>query len=122
MKKILFLFLVVMAAGSANAQIQNTSWKGIYNIPDPTEMVLQFKQDTLLLNYSQDGSNAELMNYQMKGDTLIMTKINGISPCDGVKGSYKLSVKDDKLFMTLIEDSCDARASAMPQQPIVKVQ
>lgn len=122
MKKILFLFMIVMAAGSANAQIQNTSWKGIYNIPDPTEMVLQFKQDTLLLNYSQDGSNAELMNYQMKGDTLIMTKISGISPCDGIKGSYKLSVKDDKLFMTLIEDSCDARASAMPQQPLVKVQ
>jgi hypothetical protein len=122
MKKILFLFLVVMAAGSANAQIQNTSWKGIYNIPDPTEMVLQFKQDTLLLNYFQDGSNAELMNYQMNGDTLIMTKISGISPCDGIKGSYKLSVKDHKLFMTLIEDSCDARASAMPQQPLVKVQ
>ena len=122
MKKILFLFLVVMAAGSANAQIQNTSWKGIYNIPDPTEMVLQFKQDTLLLNYFEDGSNAEMMKYEMKGDTLIMTKISGISPCDGVKGSYKLSVKDDKLFMTLIEDSCDARASAMPQQPLVKVQ
>jgi len=122
MKKILFLFLVVMAAGSANAQIQNTSWKGIYNIPDPLRWYCSLNRDTLLLNYSQDGGNAELMNYQMKGDTLIMTKINGISPCDGVKGSYKLSVKDDKLFMTLIEDSCDARASAMPQQPLVKVQ
>lgn len=122
MKNFLFLFLVVMAVGSANAQIENTSWKGIYNIPDPTQMVLQFKKDTLLLNYFEDGSNAEMMNYQMKGDTLIMTKISGISPCDGIKGSYKLSVKDDKLFMTLIEDSCDARASAMPQQPLVKVQ
>jgi len=122
MKKILSLILVLLAIGSVKAQYQNTSWKGIYMIPEPTEMILQFKQDTLLLNYFEDKSNAETMHYEMKGDTLIMTKISGISPCDGIKGSYKLSVEDDKLFMTLIEDSCDARASAMPQQPLVKMQ
>lgn len=121
MKRIFFLFLVVLLTASANAQYQNTSWKGIYKIPDPTEMVLQFKQDTLLLNYFEDGSNAETMNYEMKGDTLTMTKISGISPCDGIKGIYKLSIKDDKLFMTLIEDSCDARASSMPAEPLEKL-
>lgn len=122
MKKSLILIFVSALFAGAKAQYTNTSWKGTYYIPDATDMILQFKQDTLLLNYFEDGSNAELMNYQIKGDTLIMTKISGISPCDGIKGSYKLSVKDDKLFMTLIEDSCDARASAMPQQPLVKVQ
>lgn len=122
MKKFLSLVLGLLAIGSLKAQYTNTSWKGTYYIPDATDMILQFKQDTLLLNYFEDGSNAEMMKYEMKGDTLIMTKISGISPCDGIKGSYKLSVKDNKLFMTLIEDSCDARASAMPQQPLVKVQ
>ncbi|HEU5364396.1 MAG TPA: hypothetical protein VFU62_02630 [Hanamia sp.] len=121
MKKILILLFVFVITGNAKAQYANTSWKGIYYLPDATEMVLQFKKDTLLFNYFADGSNAETMNYQMKGDTLIMTKISGISPCDGIKGSYKLSIKDDKLFMTLIDDSCDVRASAMPGKPLEKL-
>lgn len=122
MKKVLSLLIVCTITANAKAQYANTSWKGVYYIPDSTDMVLQFKQDTLLLNYFADGSIAETMNYEMKGDTLIMTKISGISPCDGIKGSYKLALKGDKLFMTLIKDSCDARASAMPGQPLVKLQ
>jgi hypothetical protein len=120
--KILFLLFTFTATASAKAQYANTSWKGIYNIPDPTDMILQFKQDTLLLNYFQDGSNAETMNYQIKGDTLIMEKISGISPCTDEKGIYKVSIKEDQLFMTLINDSCDARASAMPSQPLKKIE
>jgi hypothetical protein len=122
MKKTLFLLLAFAATATAKAQYQNTSWKGIYNIPQPTEMILQFKQDTLLLNYFENKSNAETMNYTMKGDTLILTKISGISPCSDEKGIYKLSIKDDKLFIALIEDSCDERASAMQVQPLVKLQ
>jgi hypothetical protein len=80
MKKVLSLVLVLLAIGSLKAQYANTSWKGTYYIPDATDMILQFKQDTLLLNYFEDGSNAEMMKYEMKGDTLIMTKISGISP------------------------------------------
>jgi hypothetical protein len=122
MKIILSLVLVLLATASVKAQYENTSWKGIYMIPDPTELVLQFKQDTLLLNYFADGSNVETMNYTIKGDTLTMTKISGISPCEDIKGVYKLAIKNDQLFMTLIEDDCHERASAMPQQPLVKLQ
>jgi hypothetical protein len=121
-KKNLFLFLVLISTGNAKAQYQNTSWKGIYKIPDPTEMILQFKQDTLLLNNFADGSTVEAMNYKMNGDTLILTKISGISPCYDEKGIYKLSIKNDQLFMTLIEDNCDARAAALPDVPLVKLQ
>ncbi|MGN6532003.1 MAG: hypothetical protein ACTHK0_09645 [Ginsengibacter sp.] len=122
MKKVLSLFLVFVATGSVKAQYQNTSWKGIYQIPEPTEMILQFKQDTLLLNYFANGSNAETMYYEIKGDTLMMTKISGISPCYDEKGIYKLAIKDDKLVITLIDDSCNVRGSAISGQALEKLQ
>ncbi len=84
-------------------------------------MVLQFKQDTLLLNYFEDGSNAETMKYKINGDTLVLSKISGISPCGDEKGYYKISIKEDKLLMNLIQDSCYERPNAMPTAPYGKL-
>lgn len=121
MRKITLICFLLLAGIITKAQYANTSWKGTYYIPDSTQMVLQFKQDTLLLNYT-DGSNAETMHYEMHGDTLTMMKISGISPCEDIKGIYKLSVNDNKLTFQLIDDPCDPRAAAMPAHYLTKME
>jgi hypothetical protein len=124
MKKCLFLLIavIIIGIGSTKAQLANTSWKGTYKIPDPTELILQFKTDTLLLNDPVNGNIVETMNYKISGDTLTLIKISGSSSCNDEKGIYKISAKDDKLFLGLIEDSCYDRSSAMPDEPMVKVE
>jgi len=124
MTKSLFLLLALMIISSAGtkAQFANTSWKGMYKVTDPTEMILQFKNDTLYLNDPANGTIVETMNYKISGDTLTIVKISGSSSCDDEKGVYKISTKDDKLFMTLIEDNCYDRSAAMPDDPLVKVE
>ena len=122
MKKILFLLIALIGFKFTNAQFANTSWKGLYKVPDPTEMILQFKTDTLLLNDPENETVVETMNYSISGDTLVFTKLNGSSSCGEEKGVYKLAIKDNKLFMTVIDDPCYDRVAAMPDEALMKVE
>lgn len=100
MKKNLFLLFALTTLGiGTKAQFSNTSWKGMYKVPDPTEMILQFKNDTLYLNDPVNGSVVEMMNYKISGDTLTLVKISGGSSCGDENGIYKVSIKDNKLSM-----------------------
>jgi hypothetical protein len=95
MNKSLFLLvaITVVAIGSAKAQFANTSWKGMYKVPDPTEMILQFKIDTLYFNDPANGNVVEMMNYKINGGTLTVLKISGGSSCNDEKGIYKFLQK-----------------------------
>ena len=126
------LFLCVITI-NANAQLTNTKWKGIAEIPEPLECLVYFKTDTLLVQYADDkpmfltdengnsvnvtGKDSvviETMTYNFSGDTLTVTKIKGGSPCEeGTTGQYKITINNNKLLFTLIQDDCDARAEAL---------
>lgn len=114
---VLFIFL---GTQNLHAQVQNTSWKGIFNVPSPAECVLQFISDTALI--TMDGNDLEISKFKINGDTLTLQKLSGGSPCDTeVIGIYRFKVKDDKLIMTVIDDACQERAMALPQEPMTAV-
>jgi hypothetical protein len=122
MKKFLCLFISIATVSLVKAQFANTSWKGSFNIPDPTEMVLQFKSDSLLLNYP-GGSNLETMSYKINNDSMFILKLNGQSPCSySDTAIYKVKVEDKKLFITSLTDGCPDRVSAWPQDGLERIE
>lgn len=124
MKKILLLsFLAVTSFSFANAQLSGSKWKGMLKVPDPMQTVLEFKNDTLVnvINVSEDNV-VETMTYVVKDTLLTLRKISGSSPCDeNTIGRYKITWKDDKFTIALIEDACDVRANAFTSEPWEKV-
>lgn len=114
MKKTLILTLAIGFSSFAKAQLANTSWKGNFNVPDPTEMILQFKADSVLLDYTY-GVTLETMSYSINNDTLFLRKLDGRSDCSySDNASYKFGIKDKKLVLSLINDGCATRADAWP--------
>ncbi len=53
----------------------------ISKIPDETQMLVRFTQDSLVLGYANNDEVLERMKYSMADDTLNTTKLEGISPC-----------------------------------------
>lgn len=114
MKQLIACVLVTCFIGlGASAQITNTKWKGTLNIPSPAECVMDFKKDTVYLNIAADNSLIETMLFTVKGDTLTLVKVSGMSPCSGdSKGLYRLEFKDDKLYIKPLSDDCQDRLDA----------
>ena len=122
MKKIIILFFAFCLAIGANAQFANTSWKGQFNMPDPTQMILQFKTDTLSLN-SPDNTPFETMSYKISNDTLTIHKLYGQSECSYDKdATYKIMIKDKKLFATPLSDDCSQRVAVWPSDGLEKIE
>jgi len=70
----------------AKGTLENTRWTGIINAPGPIEATLEFKKDSLLLNYQ--GEVIETMNYQADANNITLKKISGGSPCGSEAGQY----------------------------------
>ena len=68
-RKKIILTIAIGLSVFVKARVANTFWKGNFNIPDLKGMVLRFKTDTLLLNYT-DGPTLETMSYKIHNDTL----------------------------------------------------
>lgn len=116
---ILFL-LIFPGANTLSAQIQNTSWKGVFNIPSPAECIFEFKTDTVFL--TSNGDLLETSIFKINEDTLTLQKLSGVSPCDlDVIGIYQFKIQDEKLILTIVDDACDPRAMAIPQEPMTAV-
>ncbi len=114
MKKILLVcFLLLAIILTVNAQLTDTKWKNLMNIPDPYETFLQFKKDTVMINLVSDGTLIETMNFKVSKDTLRITKLSGMSPCtEDIIGVYRFEIKEEKLTITAIRDNCPERATA----------
>lgn len=122
MKRIICLIIAIASVSLVKAQFANTSWKGSFDIPDLTEMVLQFKSDSLLLNYP-DGSTFETMKFKINNDTLSILKLDGQSSCSySDTATYKIWVKDKKLFISSLTDDCPDRISAWPPGGLEKIE
>ncbi len=122
MKKIVILIFAIALSDPGTAQFSNTSWKGQFNIPDPTEMILQFKTDTLELNYP-DKTSIETMSYKISNDTLRVRKLDGQSECSSSQdATYKITLKDSKLFIIVLGDDCPERMAAWPADGMEKIE
>lgn len=119
-KSILILLIALSFAGVVSAQLTGSKWKGLPNIPDPYEAILDFKKDTVLLIVEQT-MVVETMSYTLNGDTLIMKKLDGNSPCGaGSEGSFKLIKDGDKFTLVSLKDDCPERAAAFVTAPWVR--
>lgn len=106
---------------SAQSQLADTKWKNSMNVPDPVECILHFKKDTLIVMVAADPSMVvETMTYKLKNDTLTIIKLSGTSPCTEAAGVYKCVLKDEKLFITPLNDDCVERANAFTPEGWIK--
>ena len=122
MKKIFVICFCLLFALTTKAQLENTSWEATFYIPDAMPMVLQFKADTMFLKVAETRDDFEVMHYTVKNDTLSYTKISGNSDCGpDQKALYKIEIKDDLLFLTVINDECEGRANATPSEGFKKI-
>jgi hypothetical protein len=114
MKKIIFIILVCFTFISAHAQFTNTKWKVALYIPDSTDVIFDFGADTVEAFSIQDNESLETMIYTVQDTILTLKKITGQSDCDDtVIGKYKFAMKDDGMYVTMIEDSCTDRSDAL---------
>jgi len=116
-KAFAYSVIFVLLSSTINAQLTDTKWKNFMNIPDPYETIMHFKKDTAILTLAADGSIVETMIYSVSKDTLRLTKVSGLSPCNDNAGLYRIQIKDDKLTIAPISDDCNDRANAFKPEP-----
>lgn len=117
MKVLLTATLVQFLALYAFAQtpISNTKWKGHIESPQALDIILEFKNDSLIAT-SAEGMELEVMSFSQTKDTLKLRKLNGQSPCDyTTDGFYHLEWVEngDKLLLHLVKDDCTDRAKSI---------
>jgi len=109
--------IFILLSSAINAQLTDTKWRNFMNIPDSYETIMHFKKDTAILTLLADGSIIETMSYSVSKDTLRLTKISGLSPCNDNAGLYRIQLKDDKLTIAPLSDDCNERANAFKPEP-----
>ena len=121
MKKIIFIAFIAFISASANAQLANSKWKGTLQLDNPTDVVFDFRTDTLEAFVAEDNSSLELMKYSIKDNVLSIQKISGQSECDDTAvAKYKFEIGSDGLLLTLIEDNCIDRSGVLDNTKWVK--
>jgi len=121
MKKIIFIAFIAFISASANAQLANSKWKGTLQLDNPTDVVFDFRTDTLEAFVAEDNSSLELMKYSIKDNVLSIQKISGQSECDDTAvAKYKYEIGSDGLLLTLIEDNCIDRSGVLDNTKWVK--
>lgn len=115
MKKVFFcLLLVTMIAGAANAQLSNSKWKGIIKTGQDINVSFDFAKDTLVVKNLDENTTLETMIYSVNNSQFTIQKLSGQSDCDNTTlGKYSFQIKDNKLIITLVEDTCDDRAPVL---------
>ena len=128
MKKTFFLVAIICSCvATANAQLANTKWSGTANLLQPdkslvtAEITWDFGKDTVYVLFA-DGGMPEVLTYTIKKDIISVIKVSGGSPCEtGTGGKLKYEIKDDKLFLTVVETKCEAFTKALDSKPYIKV-
>lgn len=106
---------------STKAQFANTSWIGTFRIPEETQLLVQFKSDSLIVSYLNSGETLERMKYRINKDTLTIVKLDGESPCSYTnEATYTILMRDEKLYIKALSDDCPERATAWPEDGFVR--
>ncbi|HTE26667.1 DUF3471 domain-containing protein [Flavitalea sp.] len=121
MKKTIVTLLFVMTSAFLLAQISNSRWKGTLRGDNPQNVIFDFKKDTAVVYTLSDSSIVETMTYSVKDLVLTLHKIDGISDCDNsTPGKYRIRIVNDVLYLTLLDDDCADRSSAIDSIKWVK--
>jgi hypothetical protein len=121
MKKIAVYAAVLLISNNLAAQnkLQSTKWIGTGNIPNPTEVSLEFgASDTLAIKAGDE--EVEVMRYSVNADTLSISKLYGSSPCDSEVGKYHFSIKEDRILLVAVQDECSIRAQAFSTEGYIR--
>jgi len=114
MKKIVVILIIAFTPALVFAQLENTRWKATLVIENPANTILDFKKDTVSLYTIADSTLIEIMTYTLDDTTLNLLKIDGQSDCDNsTPGKYRYELKDDHLYLTMIDDNCSDRSSVI---------
>ena len=113
MKKIIFSLFILVACTSLKAQIANNKWTGTLQFDQPTDVLLDFKKDTVEAISTGNGQTLETMTFTVKDNILTLKKVSGQSECGDIIGKYKFELKDDSISIMLVEDGCFNRASVL---------
>jgi hypothetical protein len=121
--KSIVAFLLFMCLGIVvHAQIANTKWTGNLMVPDPAAVNLSFKADVFEVYLAEGNQLLETMTFKVSGDTLILRKTSGGSPCpDGSTFTLKYAIQGEQLMLTLLADDCAERAASFTKEPFTKV-
>jgi len=128
MKKIIALTSILCSfLLAANAQLENTQWKGTIKLPTregdmaAVKVTWDFQKDTMKVIYD-NGMPTDVMTYKMEKGTVTCLKVSGSVPCDNQTPCLcAFQIKNDQLFISRIQDACKARASADISQPFDRV-
>ncbi|MEJ5962010.1 hypothetical protein [Pedobacter immunditicola] len=101
---------MVSMLNSKPEDLINTTWSGKINVPDPVDAEMEFRNDSLFTYIGTD--LVETTSFKIKGDTLILQKISGMSTCDQQPADYKYTIKDEVLKLEALNDNCAERKSA----------
>lgn len=109
------LVLIVSFTMPPVNKLANTKWAGNINVPNPEKCLLEFTSDSLTV--TQKTEVLETMSYQLNGDTLLLKKLTGISPCStDIIGKYLYKIQQDVITISLVEDNCTERSGAFTSE------
>jgi len=110
-----FCTLYSSAQTSSKPTLSNSSWKGHIEIPQAMDILLEFRNDTVIVTADGIGE-LETMFFSQNRDTVKFRKLNGTSPCNDVAiGRYLVEWQEngDKIILHNIADDCTERANAI---------
>ena len=113
MKKIMLIAAIVFTGIVANAQLANAKWQGTLQLNSPTDVILDFKADTLEAITVEDNQVIELMKFAVQDSVLSIWKISGQSQCGDAESKYKFEIKENELTLTLLSDDCPDRSGVL---------
>ena len=102
-----FLTLYAFAQNS----ISDTKWLVHTEMPQPKDLVLNFKKDTLGI-LAEPGNEIGSATFLQRNDSLFIRKVSGRSPCpNGSEGWYKIEWLEngDKFFLHILTEDCPYR-------------
>lgn len=106
----------------AQQSLAGTAWEGTANVPGPTQVVFQFKQDTVRMFDKATKRVLETMSYTQKGNQYTWRKISGGSPCDTqTPGTWAYKIKKNEITFTPVADACPGRTEAALNKPFKKI-
>ena len=113
MKKFLFIIIAQLIDFVALSQlsISNTKWSVHTERPQPRDLVLDFKKDTLRI-LDEQGNETSSATFLQRNDSLFIRKASGRSPCpDGSEGWYRIEWLEngDKFLLHILTEDCPYR-------------
>ncbi len=115
MKKIFFVLVISIAGLSAKSQLANHKFEGSIQLDNqPTDIILDFKKDSVDAIIKASGEVLETMLFTAKNGVVTFQKVSGKSECGtDIVGKYKFAQKGSDVTLMVTEDICGDRANVL---------